>query len=62
MILIDKMGQFDKLIKHMERKLESLRKSNEKPKVMESCLVIQKVKDTQPPKDKRKKGIKKRIK
>lgn len=56
------MGQFDKLIKHMERKLESLRKSNEKPKVMESCLVIQKVKDTQPPKDKRKKGIKKRIK
>lgn len=59
MILIDIMGQFDKLIKHMERKLESLRKSNEKPKVMESCLVIQKV---NPPKDKRKKGIKKRIK
>jgi hypothetical protein len=49
MILIDIMGQFDKLIKHMERKLESLHKSNEKPKVMESCLVIQKVKDTQPP-------------
>lgn len=25
------MGQFDKLINHMERKLESLRKSNQKP-------------------------------
>lgn len=29
------MGKFDKLIGHMERKLESLRQSNDVPKSME---------------------------
>lgn len=36
------MGQFDKLINHMERKLESLRRANDKPKCIEPLNVTSK--------------------
>ena len=67
------MGQFDKLISHMERKLETLRKSNDKPpKFTEPLNVTKKggsklgelkvIKVSESVKDKVKDKVKKKVK